>query len=127
MTVTRVVALLSVLALLASLPLSVALAQGAPPFTVVGTAELDGAMAAEGTMVMATIDGEAAGSGTVDAMGRYSVDVEGDEGAMVMFSLSMGEGEAMMEYPASSDADVMVGSPGDVKPANLMACLLYTF
>ena len=41
MTVTRIVALLSVLALLASLPLSVALAQQ-PPFRVVGTAELTG-------------------------------------------------------------------------------------
>ena len=49
MTKTRIVALLSVLALLASLPLSVALAQGQPPFRVVGTAELDGVMAAEGT------------------------------------------------------------------------------
>ena len=42
MTITRIVALLSVLALLASLPLTVALGQGLPPFTVVGTAMVDG-------------------------------------------------------------------------------------
>lgn len=110
MTVTRLVALLSVLALLASLPLSVALAQQ-PPFRVVGTAELDDAMAAEGTMVVAMIDGEKAGEGTVDAMGMFSIDVEGAEGAMVSFSLEMmmGEGEdaEMMMYDATSMEEVM--------------------
>ena len=121
MTITRIVALLSVLALLASLPLSVALAQGTPPFRVVGTAEIDGAMADEGTMVVAMIDGEMAGSGMVDAMGMFSVDVEGEEGAMVMFSFMMGEGDAMMEYSASSMMDVMVGMAGDLERADLMA------
>ena len=66
---TRIVALLSVLALLASLPLSVALAQGTPPFRVVGTAEIDGEQAAEGSMVIAMIDGEKSGEGIVDAWG----------------------------------------------------------
>ena len=121
MTKTRIVALLSVLALLASLPLSVALAQGTPPFRVVGTAEIDGAMAEEGTMVVAMIDGEKAGEGMVDAMGRFSVDVEGEEGAMVMFSFMMGEGDAMMEYSASSMMDVMVGMAGELTRADLMA------
>ena len=121
MTKTRIVALLSVLALLASLPLSVALAQGTPPFRVVGTAEIDGAMAEEGTMVVAMIDGEKAGTGMVDAMGMFSVDVEGEEGAMVMFSFMMGEGDAMMEYSASSMMDVMVGMAGDLERADLMA------
>ena len=121
MTKTRIVALLSVLALLASLPLSVALAQGTPPFRVVGTAEIDGAMAEEGTMVVAMIDGEKAGTGMVDAMGMFSVDVEGDEGAMVMFSFMMGEGDDMMEYSASTMADVMVGMAGGLERADLMA------
>ena len=113
-------ALLSVLALLASLPLSVALAQQ-PPFRVVGTAELDDAMAAEGTMVVAMIDGEKAGEGMVDAMGMFEVDVMGDEGAMVMFSFMMGEGEGMMMYDAMSMNEVMVGMRGDVQRADLMA------
>ena len=121
MTKTRIVALLGVLALLASLPLSVALAQGQPPFRVVGTAELDGAMAAEGTMVVAMIDGEMAGTGMVDAMGMFQVDVDGDEGAMVMFSLMMGEGDEMMEYSAMSMEEVMVGMRGDLERADLMA------
>ena len=53
--------------------------------------------------------------------GRFSVDVMGEEGAMVMFSLMMGEGDEMMEYMADSDAEVMVGMPGDIQMANLMA------
>ena len=127
MTVTRLVALLSVLTLLASLPLSVALAQAPPPlpFLVVGNAELDGKQAPEDTMVVAMIDGEKAGEGMVDAMGMYSVEVEGDEGAMITFSLErmMGEGEdaEMMMYMADTMEDVMVGMTGDVKPADLMA------
>ncbi len=120
MTVTRIVALLSVLALLASLPLSVALAQQ-PPFRVVGTAELDNAMAAEGTMVVAMIGEEKAGEGMVDAMGMFSIDVEGEEGAMVTFELMMGEGEEMMMYDAMSANEVMVGMRGDLKRADLMA------
>ena len=52
MTKTKIVALLSVVALLASLPLTVALAQGAP-YAVVGTAMLDGEPAMMGTMVVA--------------------------------------------------------------------------
>ena len=127
MTVTRLVALLSVLTLLASLPLSVALAQAPPPlpFLVVGNAELDGEQAPEDTMVVAMIDGEKAGDGMVDAMGMYSVEVEGDEGAMITFSLEMmmGEGEdaEMMMYMADTMEDVMVGMTGNVKRADLMA------
>ena len=54
MTISKIVALLSVIALLASLPLSVALAQQ-PPFRVVGTAMIDGAAAMEGIMVVAMV------------------------------------------------------------------------
>ena len=65
MTITRILALLSVMALLASLPIA-ALAQGGdappiPPFQVVGNATIDGEPAMDGTMVIAMIDGEKAG------------------------------------------------------------------
>ena len=57
MTITRILALLSVVALLASLPVTVALGQGGegsdappiPPFTVVGNATIDGEPAMDGT------------------------------------------------------------------------------
>ena len=133
MTKTKIVALLSVFALLASLPLAVAFAQeggegeettpaGPPalPYTVVGNAMLDDGPAMDGTMVVAMVGDEKVGTGEV-MDGRFSVDVMGEEGAMVMFSLMMGEGDEMREYMADSDADVMVGMPGDIKMANLMA------
>ena len=58
MTKTRVLALLSVIALLAALPLSVALAQQPPgiPSLIQGMAMLDGAAPPEGTMVVATVE-----------------------------------------------------------------------
>ena len=118
---TKIVSLLGVLALLASLPLSVALAQGAPPFRVVGTAEIDGEQAAEGTMVVAMIDGERAGEGMVDAWGIFSVDIEGDEGATLTFVLIVGEGESAMTYMAETMVDVTVGMPGDLMRVDLMA------
>ena len=57
MTKTKIVALLSILALLASLPLTVALAQGAP-YLVIGKAMLDDEPAMMGTMVVAMGEGE---------------------------------------------------------------------
>ena len=121
MTKTKIVVLLSIVALLASLPLTVALAQELPPYTVVGTAMLDGGPAAEGTMVVAMV-GETESMGTVvDMKGTFRVDVEGAMGAMVMFSLSMmGEDGEAMEYTATADREVMVGEPGVIR-ANLMA------
>ena len=71
MTKTKIVALLSILALLASLPLTVALAQGAP-YLVIGSAMLDDEPAMMGTMVVAMVGEEKVGSGEVfDAMGHY--------------------------------------------------------
>ena len=111
MTITRILALLSVIALLASLPLA-AVAQGGspvPPFQVVGKATIDGEPAMDGTMVIAMIDGEKAGTGTV-MDGKFSVDVMGEMGAMIMFEFMMGEGdEAMMYKTASDPGEVMVG------------------
>ena len=107
MTKTKIVALLSVLALLASLPLTVALAQegGGPPaipYRVVGNAMLDDGAAMDG---------------------RFEVDISPDteEGAMIMFSLTMGEGDEMMEYMAKAYTDVMVGMSSDIKLAKLTA------
>ena len=126
MTKTKIVALLSVLALLASLPMAVALAQGAP-YLVIGTAMLDDEPAMMGTMVVAmTGEGEEAmkvGEGEVfNEMGQYRLLIEGgDHGDTVMISLMMGEGEEAMEYMAMTDDDVMIGSAGDSMMVDLMA------
>ena len=122
MTKTKIVALLSVLALLASLPLTVALAQGAP-YLVIGTAMVDDEPAMMGTMVVAMVGEEKVGSGEVfDAMGHYRLLItDGNPGDTVMISLMMGEGDEMMEYMASTDGDVMIGPSGGQKMANLMA------
>ena len=126
MTITRILALLSVIALLAALPLA-ALAQGGgegppvPPFQVVGNATIDGEPAMDGTMVVAMIDGEKAGTGTV-MDGKFSIDVMGEMGAMIMFEFMMGEGDEAMMYKATSDpGEVMVGMAGVPKIASLMA------
>ena len=116
MTITRILALLSVVALLASLPLTVALGQGGggdafpiPPFQVVGNATIDGEPAMDGTMVIAMVDGEKAGSGSVMG-GKFSVDVMGETGAMIMFEFMTGEGdEAMMYKVMSEPGEVMIG------------------
>ena len=129
MTITRILALLSVVALLASLPVTVALGQGGggsdappiPPFQVVGNATIDGEPAMDGTMVVAMIDGEKAGTGSV-MDGKFSVDVMGETGAMIMFEFMTGEGdEAMMYKVMSEPGEVMVGMPGVPKIASLMA------
>ena len=104
------------MALLASLPLTVAFAQPAP-YLVFGTAMLDGEPAMMGTVVVAmTGEGDEAmkvGSGEVfDEMGHYLLIIEsGNVGDTVMISLIMGEGDEMMEYMASTDGDVMIGPP----------------
>ena len=74
MTKTKIVALLSVVALLASLPLTVVLAQQppAPPFRVVGTAMIDGEKAAEGTMVVAMVGDMEVGMDTVGMGGMFN-------------------------------------------------------
>ena len=75
----------------------------------------------DGTMVIAMIDGEKAGSGSV-MDGKFSVDVMGEMGAMIMFEFMTGEGdEAMMYKVMSEPGEVMVGMPGVPKIASLMA------
>ena len=118
MTKTKIVALLSVLALLASLPLTVALAQGAP-YLVIGSAMLDDEPAMMGTMVVAMVGEEKVGSGEVfNAMGQYRLQItDGSPGDTVMISLMMGE----MEYMAMTDEDIMIGPSGERMMADLMA------
>ena len=122
MTKTKIVALLSVLALLASLPLTVVLAQGAP-YLVIGTAMLDDEPAMMGTMVVAMVGEEKVGEGEVlDAMGHYRLLITGgSQGDTVMIYLIMGEGDEAMEYLAMTDEDVMIGASGERMMADLMA------
>ena len=125
MTKTRFLALLSVLALLASLPLTVALAQGAP-FLVVGEAEVDGEDAMMGTTVVAMSgEGEDAmmwEGMVVDDKGNFSILVDdGEAGAMLSFSIKMGEGEEAMEYMAESAMDVMIGGSGEASDMVMLA------
>ena len=125
MTKTRFLALLSVLALLASLPLTVALAQGAP-FLVVGEAEVDGEAAMMGTTVVAMSgEGEDAmmwEGMVVDDQGNFSILVDdGEADAMLSFSIKMGEGDEAMEYMAESAMDVMIGGSGDSSDMVMLA------
>ena len=115
MTKTKIVALLSVVAMLAALPVAVALAQG-PPFLVVGSAMLDDEPAMMGTMVVAMVgEGEEAmkvGEGEVfNEMGQYQLQITGGSpGDTLMISLMMGEGDEAMEYMAMTESDVMIGA-----------------
>ena len=97
MTITRIVALLSVLALLASLPLSVALGQGLPPFTVVGTAMVDGEKAMMDSTVVAMAGDEEIGMAMVEEGGMFTLFVEegAERDAMISFMLKMGEGDGI--------------------------------
>ena len=139
MTKTKIVALLSVLALLASLPLAVAFAQeggegeepvpaGPPsiPYLITGVAMVDDAPAMMGTTVVAmTGEGDDAMmwmGEVVDALGNYAIIIEGGtQDAMVMFSLKMGEGDEAMEYMGETMSDVMIGAPGGEEEVDLMA------
>ena len=119
---TKTVALLSILALLASLPLTVALAQGAP-YLVMGSAMLDDEPATMGTMVVAMAAEDKVGEGEVfDDQGRYRLMIDrGREGDTVIISLMMGQGDEAMEYMAMTDGDVMIGLSGERRFADLMA------
>ena len=130
MTKTKIVALLSVVAMLAALPVAVALAQG-PPFLVVGSAMLDDEPAMMGTMVVAMVgEGEEAmkvGEGEVfNEMGQYQIQITGGSpGDTLMISLMMGEGDEAMEYMAMTESDVMIGQPG-TRPDGLVSLMAYT-
>ena len=123
MTKTKIVALLSVLVLLASLPMTVALAQEGPPYLVIGKAMVDGELAMMGTMVVAMVGEDKVGSGeVVDDEGLYSLKITGGNmGDTVMISLMMGE----MEYMASTEGDVMIGVPG-TSPEGMVDLMAYS-
>lgn len=79
MTKTRLLALVTAMVLLMTIPMMVS-AQKAPPHAIVGTATLDGATAAEGTVVAALVDGTEGGTATADADGGFVLLVEpGDD------------------------------------------------
>ena len=75
-------------------------------------------------MIAAMVGDEKVGSTMVGMNGMFNdLEIEGAEpGAMLMFSVMMGEGDAMMEYMASTDEDVMVGMQAEIGgPVTVMA------
>ena len=89
MTKTRFLALVTSLALLLAIPMSV-FAQNAKPHVFVGTATLDGATAADGAAVTAWVGGEQVAATTVKG-GEYDIlvgDSVGYAGETVSFKLS---------------------------------------
>jgi hypothetical protein len=82
----RILALLSVLALLLTLP-AVASAQQVPPHVFFGTATVNGLPAPAGTPVVAMIGGEQRGSTTVEANGQYQILVAQGSGTEVTFRI----------------------------------------
>ena len=126
MTRTKIVALLSVLALLATMPLATVLAQQPiPPHKFYGMVMVNGETPPEGTMVSATVmvmmegeDGEMMeetkkiGEGMTDGMGNFIITTMGDSmyiGKEIMFMV-MEEGmEAMDARPSMmmDDGSVM--------------------
>ena len=89
MTKTRFLALVTALALLLAIPMSV-FAQNAKPHVFVGTATLDGATAADGAAVTVWVGGEQVAATTVKG-GEYDIlvgDSAGYAGETVSFKLS---------------------------------------
>ena len=121
MTITRIVALLGVLALLASLPLTVALAQS-PPFSVVGTAMVDGGTAdSSNTVVAMAGDMELMAMVNDDGTFELQFDDSFTVGENISFMIKMGEGDDAMEYMATPDAELMIGTPRDIVPPVMLA------
>ena len=85
--VSRILALLALVAMLAALPMT-AMAQSLPPHVVIAMVKLNGATAPAGTMVTAHAGEMKVGEGMVDAMGNVRVDVSDPGGAMVTFMVS---------------------------------------
>ena len=107
MTKTRFLVFLTVLALLASVPLTSVLAQAPRPAQFYGMVMVDGEEAPEGTMVTAMIgegEDEMKFETMTDAMGGYTLRITGDfagEDIMFMIGERMGMAETM-------DADGMM-------------------
>ncbi len=87
MTTKRALALLTVMIFLFSLP-TVAFAQQTPPHIFVGTAfDVSGGPVSAGTVVTAYINGAAQGSATVEAGGKYQIQVSQGPGTVVTFKV----------------------------------------
>ena len=87
MTIKRALALLTVMIFLFSLP-TVAFAQQTPPQVLVGTAfDVSGGPVSAGTVVAAYINGEAKGSATVGAGGKYLMQVSQGPGTLITFKV----------------------------------------
>ncbi len=87
MTTKRALALLTVMIFLFSLP-TVAFAQQTPPQVLVGTAfDVSGGPVSAGTVVAAYINGEAKGSATVGAGGKYLMQVSQGAGTLITFKI----------------------------------------
>ena len=144
MTKTRFLALLSVLALLAAMPLaSVFAQQPVPPQKYYGMVMVDGEAPPEGTSVMAFVEQEVMegdqtmtkmveiGMAMTDAMGNYVLTTDDDsmlQGMEVMFSImvmGMEESQDAMPYTMMDGEKMMVDSvmwmQGDASQLNLEA------
>jgi collagen type I/II/III/V/XI/XXIV/XXVII alpha len=83
----RILALLSVLALLLTLP-AIASAQSVPPHIFIGNATVNGLNAPSGTVITAMIGGESKGSVTVGSNGEYgALHVASGSGSEITFVL----------------------------------------
>ena len=82
--VSRILALLAIVAMLAALPMT-ALAQQEPPHVVMGMAMVNGATPATGTEITAHAGEMEVGSAMVKAGGSYRIDVKNPSGSMVTF------------------------------------------
>jgi hypothetical protein len=83
----RILALLSVLALLLTLP-AIASAQSVPPHIFIGSATVNGMSAPSGTVITAMIGGDAKGSAKVGSNGEYGpLHVASGSGSEISFVL----------------------------------------
>jgi len=129
MTKTRLLALVTALALLLAIPTSV-FAQNARPHVFVGTVTLDGVAAADGAAVTAWIDGEQVGA-TNASDGKYVLQLEsaaGFPGSTVSFKVSGADASQTIEWEqggadeidliaATGSGSGAVGTAGATGPA----------
>ena len=126
--VSRILALLAIVAMLAALPMT-ALAQQEPPHVVMGMAMVNGATPAAGTEITAHAGAMEVGSAMTKAGGGFRVDVKNPSGQMVTFmvggvkaSQSLDgwmSGTVQRDFDLSATASVAtgrVGAPGPQGP-----------
>ena len=122
--VSRILALLAIVAMLAALPMT-ALAQQEPPHVVMGMAMVNGATPAAGTEITAHAGAMEVGSAMVKAGGSFRVDVKNPSGRMVTFMVggvkasqsldTWMSGTVQRDFDLSATASVAtgrVGAPG---------------